>query len=179
MRTITPLLSLCAAAAAVLSATPAAAERLDIDYRLYAPLNAAMESPTDQTLLYEQQASRVFDRILIAGTSATSDWREALEISVYARPRRLERLDQWMAAFSPASESTCPAAVHELTRDAMSITFALDAQPCASGPRLSGLYRVVLGRRSVYLIGAKLKGEMTAEQRTQWLTVLASAKLGN
>jgi len=179
MRTATFLLSLCLPAAALLSAAPAAAERLDIDHRLYAPLHAAMESPTDQTLLYEQQATRVFDRILIAGTSASSDWREALEISVYARPRGLDRPDQWLAAFSPASESTCPAAVHELARDANSLTFALDAQPCATGTRLTGLYRVVLGRRSVYLVGAKLKGEMAAEQRAQWLSVLASARLAN
>ena len=163
---------------ALLAATSAQAERLDIDHRLYAPLHAAMEQPHDGTVFYQASPSgAVFDRILIAGTSAQSDWTEALELVTVPRKGQARTPQDWLAAFRPQRESACPARVSVLGQDETSLTFALDAPVCAAGPPLTGLYRVIYGRRTIYLVGAKLKGAMSPAQREQWLALLGSAHL--
>ena len=160
------------------AATPARAERLDIDHRLYSPLHAVMENAQDGAVYYDaSQPGRVFDRIMVRGTSAAGDWTEALEILVVRRAAQLKTPQDWVASFRPDAESACPARVSNLAGDASSMTFALDAPACAGGPALTGLYRVVLGRKSVYVVSAKQKGAMSATQREQWLALLGSAKL--
>ena len=166
------------AALAALPATTAHAERLDIDHRIYAPLHAAMENAHDGTVFFLASPSgRVLDRILVAGTSAERDWSEALELVVIPRKSEQKTPQAWLAAFRPEHESTCPARLTPLGEDQNSVTFALESTPCAAGAALSGLYRVVYGRKSVYVVGAKLKGMMSPAQRAQWLAVLQSARL--
>ena len=161
-----------------LSATAAKAERLDIDHRIYAPLYAAMESPHDGTVFFQASPSgRVLDRILVAGTSAERDWSEALELVVIPRKGEQKTPQAWLAAFRPERESICPANLTPLGEDQNSVTFALESSACNAGTPLSGLYRVVYGRRSVYVVGAKYKGTMSPAQRAQWLAVLQSARL--
>ena len=165
-------------ACALLSAGMAQAERLDIDHRLYAPLHAAIEQPREGSVFYQASPSgRQFDRILVHGTSAEHDWTEALELVVTPRKSERKTPQEWLAAFQTASESSCPANVTLLDEDDSSITFSLDAPPCSTGTPLSGLYRVIYGRKTVYVVSAKLKGQMRAEQRQQWLGLLNSAKL--
>ncbi|HEY6871028.1 MAG TPA: hypothetical protein VI199_14835 [Novosphingobium sp.] len=160
------------------AAAPARAEKLDIDHRLYSPLHAVMENATDGTVYYDaSQPGRVFDRIMVRGSSAERDWTEALEILVIRRAAQFKTAQDWLATFRPDSESACPARLSSLAADDSSMTFALDAPACASGPALTGLYRVVLGRKSIYVVSAKLKGAMTPSQREQWLALLGSAKL--
>lgn len=163
---------------ALAAAAPARAERLDIDHRLYPPLHAAMEHPQEGTVYYDaSQPGRLFDRILVQGSSAERDWSEALELLVTRRDPKLKTPQDWLAGFQPAGESPCPATLSHLSADTTSLTFSLEAPPCPAGPPLTGLYRVVLGRKSVYLVSAKLKGVMSPGQRDQWLALLASAKL--
>ncbi len=168
------------AALGVGMATPAQAERLDIDHRLYAPLHAAMENPREGTIFYDaSQPGRLFDRILVRGTSAEHDWTEALELLVTRRNGKAKTPQDWLAGFQPASESACPATLSNLSADITSLTFALEAPPCPAGAPLTALYRVVLGRKSAYLVSAKVKGAMSATQREQWLALLASAHLSD
>ncbi|MBC2660652.1 hypothetical protein H7F50_02730 [Novosphingobium flavum] len=174
LRASRPLLALIG----LMTAAAAQAERLDIDHRLYAPLHAAMEQPHEGSIFYQASPSgRQFDRILVNGTSAEHDWTEALELVVVPRKGERKPPQEWFAAFQAASESTCPANVTVLGEDESSITFSLDAPPCSTGTPLSGLYRVIYGRKTVYVVSAKLKGQMPADQRQQWLGLLNSAKL--
>lgn len=161
-------------------AAPVAAEKLEMDHRLYPPLHAAMDSTAEETIYFDARTpGRVFDRVLINGRSAERDWTEALEITVLRRDKRLKDPAEWYRSFRAGDESTCPAEARELGRDRVSVTFAVEAPACATGPGLTGLYRVVLGAKSVYLVSAKVKGPMAAEPRAQWLAVLASAHLSN
>lgn len=160
------------------AASAAGAERLDIDHRLYSPLSSALERPHDGSVFYQASPTgRILDRILVRGTSAEHDWTEALELVTVPRKSERKTPQEWFAAFQAASESTCPANVTVLGEDENSITFSLDAPPCATGTPLSGLYRVIYGRKTVYVVSAKLKGTMAADQRQQWLGLLNSAKL--
>lgn len=174
MRHACQLLAACCA----LLASAAGAERLDLDHRLYPPLHEAMEHPHQGTVFFDANTpGRVFDRIVVTGTSAEHDWTEALELLV--TPRKTPRLtpQAWLAGFRPDRESLCPAQITPIGQDENSLTFALEASACPQGPGLSGLYRVVVGRKTVYLVSAKLKGTMSPSQREQWLAVLQSARL--
>lgn len=160
------------------TAGTARAERLDIDHRLYAPLHTAMEQAHEGSVFYQATPSgRILDRILINGTSAEHDWTEALELVVAPRKSERRTPQEWFSAFQAASETNCPADLTVLSEDDTSITFSLDAPPCSTGTPLSGLYRVIYGRKTVYVVSAKLKGSARAEQREQWLGLLNSAKL--
>ena len=161
-----------------LAAMPAGAERLSLDHRLYPPLQAAMDNPHEGSVFYdESKAGRVLDRILVSGRSAERDWSEALELVVLARKGLAQTPQEWMVGFQPGRESPCPAQLSQLGEDGQSLTFALEASPCAGSQGLSALYRVVYGRKSVFVISAKYKGTMSAAQRQQWLALLGSARL--
>lgn len=165
-------------AALGLVASAAHAERLELDHRIYPPLNAAMDNQHDGTIFYDaSQRGRVFDRILVVGTSAETNWTEALELLITPRNARARTPAEWYSTFRPKGESLCPGKVTMLGQDETSLTFSLEAPACAAGPSLTGLYRVVYGRKTVYLVGAKYKGEMNPQQRDQWLALLASARL--
>lgn len=170
--------ALALATACLLTTTAAHAERLDIDHRLYPPLHEAMEHPDEATVYYDaSKRGRVFDRILVRGTSAQRDWTEALELLVAPRDAALASPEAWFRSFQPSAETKCPGTISVLGQDEASLTFSLEAPACHGAPALSGLYRVVYGRKAVYLVGAKQKGAMAPDQRQQWLALLASARL--
>ena len=161
-----------------LGAGAAHAEKLEFDYRIYPPLKAAMDNQGDDTVYFDNtQPGRMFDRILVVGKSAETDWIEALELVVTRRDAKARSPDEWYRKFRPAAETACPGNVAVLTRDDKSLTFALDATPCTGGTPLTALYRVFYGRKSVYVVGAKYKGKMAPTQREQWLALLASVHL--
>jgi len=163
---------------ALLAASAAQAEKLELDHRLHAGLHAAIEQPGEETVYFDaSNPRRIFDRILIRGTSAERDWTEALELVTYPRNLQAPDPEAWYRAFPAGAESPCPASASVLARDAQSLTFALEAPPCPAGPAFTGLYRVVFGRKTVYLAAGKLKGSMSAAQRAEWLALLASAHL--
>lgn len=161
-----------------IQAGAAQAEKFELDHRLHKALHEAIEHPSDETVFYDpSNPARLFDRILITGKSAERDWQEALELVVLKRDRKLHHPADWYGAFPAAGESACPARSTILARDETSLTFALEAQPCATGPAFTGLYRVFYGKKSVYLAAGKYKGVMTPDQRAEWLALLASARV--
>jgi len=167
-----------AAVLAVLCATPARAEKLELDHRLYTPLHQAMEKHGEGTVHFETRpGGGLFDRILVRGESAESNWDEALELLVAPRKPRTLTAQQWYTQFKPSRETKCPAAVSLIEETEAAVTFSVDAPACGAGPGLTGLYKVATGKTTLYLVAAKAKGVMTAEQRRSWLGVLASARV--
>lgn len=157
--------------------TTASAEKLNLDHRLYAPLNAAVMGGGDEAVFFDDSnPNRVLDRILVRGTSAERNWTEALELIVLPRNRSASPRD-WYQAFRPDAESPCANHSNLLGSDDQSLTFSVETPACASGPAFTGLYRVVYGKRTIYLVGAKYKGVMTPDQRQQWLALLATASI--
>ncbi|MBC2666601.1 hypothetical protein H7F51_13840 [Novosphingobium flavum] len=160
------------------AASSAHAEKLELDRRLHLALNAALDRGGDDAVYFDaSNPNRIFDRILIEGRSAERDWTEALELVTYVRDRALPDAAAWQRAFPAAGESACPASTTVLAQDDKSVTFAVEAPPCAVGPAFTGLYRVIYGKRTVYLAAGKRKAVMSPAQRAEWLALLASAHL--
>ena len=66
----------------------------------------------------------------------------------------------------------------EVARDDISVTFTRNYTDCPAGSgRLSGIYRMVLGKKTVYLLKALYRGDMDAASRQQWLALMASAHI--
>lgn len=169
---------LCPLLVAAAAAAPLNAERLDLDHRLHAGLHKALEQNNADAIYYDtSKPGAVFDRILIRGKSAERDWTEALELVTYTRNRKLPAPMAWFRAFDAKGETPCPAAKTVLARDDLSVTFGLRAAACPAGPALEGVYRVLYGKRTVYLAAGKVRGAMSDAERAEWLALLASANI--
>jgi len=102
-------LRLIAALALLSCGTPLAAERLQFDYRIYAPLKQVLDSgEKDMVDFNADNPARLVDLIAVRGASAR-DWTEALEIVSIARPKNLANVRDWLAALQRESLARCPA----------------------------------------------------------------------
>jgi hypothetical protein len=164
--------------ALALVAAPAHAEKLSFDYRIYPRLNAAMDENRDGGIHYEDASPKyVFDRILVQGNSA-QDWREALEIWVMPRGKKLQSAADWYARYQKQESAGCNGEWSEVARDDISVTFTRNYTDCPAGSgRLSGIYRMVLGKKTVYLLKALYRGDLDTVSRQQWLALMASAHI--
>ena len=159
-------------------AMPAHAEQLLFDHRLYPPLEAAFDSKRDDVILFERRPDGVqFDRIMVQGRSV-SDWDEAMEITVSKRSRKQATAQEALDSWRKAQDATCPAQWSELARDDGSITVEQTTPPCTGAPARQAIWRLMLGPRSVFVIGGVYRGMMPAPMRQSWLALLASARIG-
>ncbi len=166
-------------ALALAFSTPAHAERLLIDHRGYPALSQAVMNAGEDAIFYQDASpDYVLDRIKIQGRSA-SDWSEAIEFVVYPRGRGVKQIEDWYRGFSAAEQLTCPSRWNVIRQDDTGITFTRDQAQCAGLQGQSRLYRAMLGKRHVFLVGGLYRGEMSEEMKHQWLVVLDSAKVGS
>lgn len=167
------------ALAPLLAATPAHAERLTFDHRIEPQIGAVLDSGRKEMVLFDDSDPKhVYDLIALQGTSA-QNWTEALEIVVRAPQRDVKSPADWRRQIAGRTASGCAAQLTAIAEDEASLTFSRQAEPCAGAPAETGLYRIVAGRKSLFLLGARYKGRMDEAQRTRWLALLASAKVTN
>lgn len=166
-----------AAALLVLLATPAHAEKLTFDHRLYPPLKAVLDSGDATKVDYNAANPRyVVDRIAVRGASA-SDWQEALEIIARTPAKGMTSAADWLAELRARAARTCPAAIAILAEDAASVTAERQAPSCTDDRAPFALYRAVAGKRSLFLLAVLSKQPLDASARAQWLALLASAHI--
>jgi hypothetical protein len=160
-----------------LARPPASAERLEFDFRLYPPLQKVADGGDQQMVDYDgRNPARLVDVIATRGKSA-QDWTEAVEIVSITKPARSNGVGEWMAAIGAEAKARCPAATQAmLAQDAGSVTFEQRAPGCAGEP-ISGIYRLVAGKRSWFQLALLGRQEPDGEARRQWLALLASARL--
>jgi hypothetical protein len=164
-------------AAIAAAATPAHAERLSFDHRLYPQLKAALDSGNGALVHYEGGNPKyLYNFIVVQGTSYAR-WTEGLEIITRLPARNMQTARDWLAELQAKLPRGCSAEVTVISEDATSLTFERRLSRCPANMAQSGLYRIVAGRRSLFLLGAHYKGEMTADMRSRWLALLASANL--
>lgn len=164
-------------AAIAASATPASAERLSFDHRLYPPLKAALDSGNGALVHHDGRNPRyLYNLIVVQGTSHT-DWTEALEIVTRLPGRNLASARDWLAELQARLPRGCHGELTVIAEDSASLTFERRLKGCPPTMASTGLYRIVAGRRSLFLLGALNKGEWTDEMRTRWLELLSSASL--
>jgi hypothetical protein len=158
-------------------ASPAAAERLQFDHRLYPPLKDVLAAGNKEMTAFDNSDPKyVVDRIAIQGRSA-QQWTEAIDIVARVPAKGVTTADDWFAEIKKKAEKVCSSRFTELARDTNSITFSRQSSNCGTDKVQTALYRIVTGNRNLFLLNAIYRGEMAPGQRAQWLELLASARL--
>jgi hypothetical protein len=163
--------------ALVLIATPALAERLTFDHRLSPPLKAVFEANDPAMIDFNDSNPRyVTDVIAVRGKSA-SDWIEALVIIARTPDRKVRTAAQWMAELRAEADKQCRSEIRILAEDTGSVTFERRSTGCPKDYPHRALYRVVAGKRSLFLLAVLAKDEPGEESQRQWRALLDSAHL--
>ena len=165
----------------LLLALPGAAfaEKLTFDHRTYPPLEAVLDSGRTEMIRFNDSNPKyVTDRIAVQGTSVDR-WTEALDIIVRLRGSKLNSVADWAGQIQRAANAQCPSTFTTIAQDESSLTFERRSNACPAGTPLAGLYRIVLGRKSLFMLNALAMGDMSAAVRQQWLDLLATARLEN
>jgi hypothetical protein len=162
----------------MLASNPAHAEKMLFDHQLYPQIGAVLDSGRKEMVIFDDRNPKyVFDRIALQGTSA-ENWTEALEIIVRMPEKTVKSPSDWVQQIS-ASTTACASQITPIAEDATSLTFMRQAPACAAAPAETALYRIVAGRKSLFLLAARFKGTMDPAMRERWLSVLASARIAN
>lgn len=161
----------------LLLASPASAERLMFDHRLYPPLKAVLDSGDQDMVLFDASNPRyIVDRIAVSGKSAKR-WTEALEIIARTPAKNVKTVADWMAELRAKANPKCGYDVKILAQDANSITFERRVPDCQDERAPIVLYRIVGSKQSLFMLAVLEKAEPNEEVRKQWLALLASARL--
>lgn len=161
----------------LLLASPASAEKLMFDHRLYPPLKDVLDSGNQDMVLFDASNPRyIVDRIAVTGPSAKR-WTEALEIIARTPAREVKTPADWMAELRAKVDPKCGYDAKILTQDDNSITFERRVSDCPDERAPVAIYRIVGSKRSLFMLAVLEKRELTEEARKQWLALLASAHL--
>lgn len=158
-------------------ASPALADRLVFDHRLSPPLKAALDSGDPAMVSYDNANPHyVVDVIAVRGASAR-DWTEALVIIARSPDRKVATVSDWVGELQQDANRHCRAVFTPIAEDAISQTFERRSTGCPAGYPPVGLYRVVKGQTSLFLLAAMAKDDLAPPAREQWLALLRSAHL--
>jgi hypothetical protein len=158
---------------------PVAAEQLHFDHRLYPPLKAIFDNKRQDMIHFDDKnPNYVVDRIAIQGTSADV-WTEALDIIARTPSEDVKNANDWFAEIRAKAEKACPSQFEEIARDDSSVTFSRRSTNCGPDKVQFALYRIVTGKRSLFLLNAITRGDMDGAVREKWLQLLGSARLEN
>lgn len=158
-------------------AAPASAERLLFDHRIYPPLKAIFDNNRNDMIAHDGNNPKYMtDRIAIQGQSP-KDWTEALDIIARSPSDTVKTIDDWVAEIRAKVEKACPTVFETLARDGNSITFSRRSTGCGKDKVQFALYRIVAGKRTMFLLNAIYRDDMSEEMRGQWMDLLKSARL--
>lgn len=160
-----------------LVAVPALADKLVFDHRLVPALKAVFDAGDPAMISYDDRNPRnVIDVIAVRGKSA-QDWQEALIIIARMPDRKIATAGDWVAQLQRDAVKKCPARFTVLAQDANSVTFERRSTGCPPGYPPVALYRVVAGKPSLFLLAAMTKTDFSPAARSEWLAMMASARL--
>ena len=164
-------------AAIVFIAAPAFAEKLSFDYRLSPPLKSVLDSGDAAMIDYNATNPRnVVDLIAVRGTSA-KEWTEALVIVARTPDGKVKNAADWAAELKRQAQAKCASTLTELARNEISLTLERRSTGCPSDYPSVALYRVVAGKRSLFLLAVLVKDDLSQSSRNQWLALMQSAHL--
>jgi len=118
----------------------------------------------------------VVDQIVVRGSSIT-DWTALFEIIARTPKRGMITASDWLLELRARADSLCPNTITIMAQDDQSITFSRHSPACPAERAETGLYRIVAGKRSLFLLAALEKGPISQEAQQQWLAVLQSAHI--
>lgn len=165
----------------LLLAVPGAAfaEKMTFDHRTYPPLAAVLDSGRSEMIRFNDSNPKyITDRIAVQGTSV-DHWTEALDIIVRLRSSKMNSAADWAGQIQRAASALCASTFTTIAQDETSLTFERHSSGCPAGTPQTGLYRIVTGRKSLFMLNSLAMGEMSAPQRQQWLDLFVTARLDN
>jgi hypothetical protein len=150
-----PVKQFCLAASLVmfLYAAPAAAEKLVFNHRLSAPLEQAFES------------------------NDPAQWIEALVIVARTPDQRVHSAADWLAELKMQAAQRCSSNFTTISQDEISVMFERRSTGCPAGYPPIAIYRAIAGKRSLFLLAAMAKDDISPESWRQWRDVLVSAHI--
>lgn len=162
-------------------ATPVHAERLKFDHRLSPALQKVLDDGRAEMVNFDgSDPTRLVDLIAVRGDSA-ANWQEALQIVSIPKQKKVAGPEAWMAQIEDDIRSrsgpSCKPEFSVLSRDEISVTFERRSPGCGAKSVDYGLYRLVTGKRSWFQLAVLATEGLSAEAKTQWLALLASAHL--
>lgn len=168
---------LAALVGALLLSSPLQAERLKFDHRLSPQLKAVFDANDPDMIEFNDKNPRyVTDLIAIEGKSA-KDWTEALLIVARTPDKKVRSAAEWVAELQDEGQRRCASTFRIVAADDASTTFERRSSGCKAGYPPVALYRVVAGKRSLFLLAFLHKGDPAEITRQQWQAVLASAAI--
>ena len=168
-------------AALLVLALPGAAnaEKLTFDHRIYPPLLAVIDSGRTEMIRFNDSNPKyITDQIAVQGTSV-DNWTEALDIIVRTRKSKMNSPADWAGQLQRDASALCASTFNTIAQDEISITFERHSSSCPAGTARTGFYRIVTGKKSLFLLNALAVGEVSGQARQQWLALLGSAHLGD
>lgn len=161
----------------VAAAPAAAAERLSFDHRLSPPLKAAFDANDPARIVYNAKNPRyITDLVVVRGPSAQA-WLEALLIIARAPDKKVGTAAAWADELRAESMRRCPSTFTVVAEDTHSILLERRSTGCPANYPPYALYRAVAGQKSLFLLAAMAKDELSPEAQAQYRAVLASARI--
>lgn len=169
--------ALCLLPAVLCLASPALAEKLVFDHRLSPPLKEVLDQGRAEMVLFDASNPRyIIDRIAVAGKSAEY-WTEALEIIARTPAKNMKTSADWVAELKREADKLCPNDVSVIAQDEASITYQRHSPNCPVERAPVAIYRVIAGKRSMFLLAVLSRSDLAETARRQWLELLASAHI--
>lgn len=165
------------AAAFLLTTTPARADKLTFDHRLYPALKESLDRNDPEVIAYDASNPRyVVDLILIKGAS-TRNWDEALQIIARSPTRKVSSVQEWRAEIDSKVPRGCAAEAKTIASDVADTMFERAYGDCPGQvPRLT-MTRIMKGKRSLFLLSFMSRSLPDEETRRQWIALLQSAHI--
>jgi hypothetical protein len=153
-----------------------AEERLSWTYDGYEKLAKLFESE-EGPLYGEKESRRVYHLRFVVEGESLEDWVEILETVSTRRKDEPKQVQLWLERFRVQGDKTCPGDWTIIDEQDTSITFLRSVDECPEFGAQDALYRVLYGKKKVFLIFATRKGRMSEDLQASWLRVLNSAEI--
>ena len=153
-----------------------AKERLSWDYTGYEKLAALFDSELGP-LYGEKENRRTYHLRFVVEGESLEDWTEILELISTWRKHEPDSVQLWLERFQAQGNETCPSEWTTIDEQADSIIFRRTAKDCQEFDDQDALYKIVFGKKKVFVLFATVKGEMDEVSRDGWLAVLRSAEV--
>ena len=154
------------------------ADSVNFDYSAYSRFSDAMFVRESGPLVYVEDEAPLYvlQRFIVEGAS-TDEWVEALEIMSTQRKNEPKNVRDWYDRFQAQGEKTCPSDWEILKESKKELTFERRVSSCDPHGTQHALYKVLYGKREVFVLIATRKAQMDAETRDGWIKLLKSAKI--
>ena len=154
----------------------ARAERLEWDYSASPKLEMFITNPDPLIFTQDRAPEFVLTRFIVEGSSA-EEWTESLEIMNTWKKNQPRNVSGWYEKFKLQGEETCHSDWKILEESKKSLMFERLSESCPPFGVQHAVYRVLYGKKNIFVLFATRKEGMDDGTRDSWIEVLESADI--